>query len=129
MPPEEQTHGTTSSKKKVPSSRTTAGRKASGDKKLYALEVFLISGPITAKFAKKNPVISSTIQIRGDQTLDDLHEAISRRIRSLGSHMYEFQFGRGPMDPKGPRYVMGPAYETLAGKTKNWPDERTRRQL
>ena len=47
-----------------------------GQVRLYTLEVFIISGPITEKFAKKNPVISRTIQIRGDQTLADLHNAI-----------------------------------------------------
>ena len=47
-----------------------------GEVGLYTLEVFLISGPITDKFAKKNPVVSRTIQIRGDQTLEDLHHAI-----------------------------------------------------
>jgi hypothetical protein len=44
--------------------------------RLYTLEVFIIGGPITDKFIKKNPVISRTIQIRGDQTLQDLHHAI-----------------------------------------------------
>jgi hypothetical protein len=44
--------------------------------RLYTLEVFLLSGPITGKFAKKTPVVSRTIQIRGDQTLENLHEAI-----------------------------------------------------
>jgi hypothetical protein len=34
--------------------------------------VFLPSGQITEKFAKWNLVISDTIQIRGDQTLEDL---------------------------------------------------------
>ena len=40
-----------------------------GNVRLYTLEVFLLSGPITEKFAKKNPVVSRTIQMRGDQTL------------------------------------------------------------
>jgi hypothetical protein len=44
--------------------------------RLYTLEVFLLSGPITETFAKKNPVISRTIQIRGDHTLKELHRAI-----------------------------------------------------
>src|SRR4051794_31101215 len=47
-----------------------------GQVRLYTLEVFIISGPITEKFAKKNPVVSRTIQIRSDQTLEDLHHAI-----------------------------------------------------
>jgi Domain of unknown function (DUF6930) len=40
-----------------------------GKVRLYTLEVFLLSGPITEKFARKNPGVSRTIQIRGDQTL------------------------------------------------------------
>ncbi|HZL36416.1 MAG TPA: hypothetical protein VFC78_13940 [Tepidisphaeraceae bacterium] len=47
-----------------------------GEPRLYTLEVILTDGPISEKFAKKNPVISRTIQIRGDQTLEDLHNII-----------------------------------------------------
>jgi len=47
-----------------------------GDVRLYTLEVFLLSGPLIKKFVKKNPKVSRTIQIRGDQTLEDLHRAI-----------------------------------------------------
>ncbi len=43
--------------------------------RVYTLEVFVIGGPVTEKFAKRNPVISRTIKIRGDQTLEDLHHA------------------------------------------------------
>lgn len=46
---------------------------------LYTLDVFIIGGPVTEKFVKKNPVISRTIQIRGDQTLEDLHHAMHTR--------------------------------------------------
>ena len=74
--------------------------------RLYTLDVFLINGPITEKFAKKNPVVSRTIQIRGDQTLEDLHQAIFDAFDRFDEHMYEFQFGKKPMDPKGPRYVL-----------------------
>src|SRR5579864_1431902 len=77
-----------------------------GDVQLYTLEVFLMSGPITQKFAKKNPVISRTIQMLGDQTLQDLHHAIFDAYGRWEEHMYEFQFGKGPMDPKAPRYVL-----------------------
>src|SRR4051812_41989117 len=74
--------------------------------RLYTLDVFIISGPITEKFAKANPEISRTILIRGDQTLEDLHEAIFDAFDRDDAHMYEFQFGTRPMDPKGPRYVL-----------------------
>lgn len=86
-----------------------------GHVQLYTLEVFIISGPVTEKFAKKNPVISRTIQIRGDQTLEDLHRAIFDAFDRFDEHMYEFQFGKGPMDPKAPRYVLPSAYEMDMG--------------
>lgn len=87
-----------------------------GKLQLYTLEVFLMSGPISEKFAKKNPVISRTIQIRGDQTLEDLHHAIFAAFGRWEEHMYEFQFGKGPMDPKAPRYVLPNADDMDDGK-------------
>ena len=48
-------------------------RKSGNGPRLYTLEVYLIGGPVSEKFAKKNPVVSRTIQIRGDQTLKMLH--------------------------------------------------------
>ena len=74
--------------------------------RLYALEVFIIGGPVTPKFAKKNPVVSRTIEIRGNQTLEDLHYAIFDAFARWDEHLYEFQFGKKPMDPKAARYVM-----------------------
>jgi hypothetical protein len=75
-------------------------------------------GPVTEKFAKKKPVISRTIQIRGDQTLEALHLAIFDAFDRFDEHMYEFQFGKGPMDPKAPRYVLPNADETNMGDEK-----------
>jgi hypothetical protein len=89
-----------------------------GQGRLYTLEVFIISGPITEKFAKKNPVVSRTIQMRGDQTLEDLHHAIFDAFDRFDEHLYEFQFGKGPMDPKAPRYVLPSAFETDLGDEK-----------
>ncbi len=86
--------------------------------RLYTLEVFLLSGPIAEKFAKKNPVVSRTIQIRGDQTLEDLHDAIFDTFGRFDHHIYEFQLGKGPMDPKAPRYVLPGAFETDMGEEK-----------
>lgn len=44
---------------------------------LYTLEVCIIEGPMTEAFVEANPVISRTIEIRGLQTLEQLHRAIS----------------------------------------------------
>ena len=87
-----------------------------GGVRLYTLEVFIISGPVGEKFSKKNPEMSRTIQIRGDQTLEDLHHAIFDAFDRYDEQLYEFQFGKGPMDPKAPRYVLRGAFETDMGE-------------
>jgi hypothetical protein len=69
---------------------------------LYVLAVFLTSGPTTEKFANK--VIGRTIEIRGDQTLADLHDAIFQAYDRWDQHLYEFQFGKRPFDPDGPNF-------------------------
>ncbi len=95
--------------RKVSKLKTTPG---SGDAQLFTLEVAIVSGPITEKFAKKNKVISRTIQFRGDQTLEDLHHAIFDAFDREDEHMYEFQVGgKGPQDPKAQRYVLPMAME------------------
>ena len=100
-------------------------RTEQGQVRLYTLDVFIISGPITEKFAKKNRVISRTIQIRGDQTLEDLHHAIFDAFGRFDEHMYEFQFGKGPMDPKAPRYVLPQADEGDEKRPAGRVDETT----
>ena len=84
---------------------------ASNKSGLYTLEVSIIDGLITEKFAEKNPVISRTIAIRGDQTLEDLHYAIFGAFNRFDPHMYEYQFGKRPMDPKAKRYVLSTPFE------------------
>ena len=62
---------------------------------------------MTENFARKNPLISRTIEIRGDQTLAVLHAAIFDAFDRVEEHMYEFQIGgKGPMDPKARAYVL-----------------------
>jgi hypothetical protein len=91
--------------------RKTADTPTRADRRLYTLEVFIISGPVTKKFVKKNPVISRIIQVRGDQTLQDLHQAIFDAFDRWDQHMYEFQFGKRPMDPEATRYVLPGAFK------------------
>jgi hypothetical protein len=62
----------------------------------------LQSGPTSAKFANK--VISRVIEIRGDQTLAQLNDAIFQAYDRWDEHLYEFQFGKRPFDPNGPTY-------------------------
>jgi len=69
---------------------------------LYVVSVFLADGPVGEQFANK--VISRTIEVRGDQTLEQLHRAIFAAFDRSDEHLYEFQFGKRPFDPKGPNY-------------------------
>jgi hypothetical protein len=69
---------------------------------LYVLTIFLTGGPTSKKFANK--VISRTIEIRGDQTLAQLHDTIFQAYDRWDQHLYEFQFGKRPFDPDGPNY-------------------------
>lgn len=70
--------------------------------KLYVLMILLTGGPIGKKFANKE--ISRVIEIRGDQTLEDLHHAIFAAYDRSDEHLYEFQLGKRPFDPAGPNY-------------------------
>jgi Plasmid pRiA4b ORF-3-like protein len=103
--------------------RKKPAQKPTDKVRLYTLEVFILRGPITEKFVKENPVISRTIQIRGDQTLEDLHHAIFDAFGRWEEHMYEFQFGKRPMDPKGPRYVLPTSFE-IENTEDNPPEGR-----
>lgn len=97
-----------------------------GGKQLFTLEVFLIGGPISESFARKNRTISRTIEIRGDQTLQDLHNTIFEAFDRWDEHLYEFQFGEGPMDPKGKRYVLPEASEMGSKNPPTGMVDRTR---
>lgn len=70
--------------------------------KLYIIMVFLKGGPVSKKFEDKE--ISRVIEVRGDQTLEDLHLAIFKAYDRWEHHMYEFQLGKRPFDPQGPNY-------------------------
>jgi hypothetical protein len=80
-------------------SRTPAAPPAN----LYVLGVYLLGGPVSRKYVQK--VISRVIEIRGDQTLDQLHQAIFEAYDRWEQHLYEFQLGKRPFDPSGPNYA------------------------
>jgi Plasmid pRiA4b ORF-3-like protein/LexA DNA binding domain len=74
---------------------------------LYVVSVYLMGGPTSEKFANKE--ISRVIEIRGDQTLEQLHQAIFKAYDRWQEHLYEFQLGKRPFDPRGPNYgIVGP---------------------
>jgi hypothetical protein len=70
--------------------------------KLYVIAVYLMSGPVGKTFANKQT--SRVLEIRGDQTLEELHHAIFKAYDRCEEHQYEFQFGKRPFDPGGPNY-------------------------
>jgi hypothetical protein len=86
--------------------------------RLYTLTVFLTQAPVSKRFSKK--VISRTIEIRGDQTLEHLHDAIFAAFDRYDAHFYEFQFGKRPFDPAGPSYGISVPDESR----KNYGDAR-----
>jgi hypothetical protein len=93
-------------KRKTKEAVTTAKPRA-GRAQVFTLDVTIASGPMSERFARENPVISRTIEIRGDQTLAQLHRAIFAAFDREDEHMYEFQVGgKGPMDPQARRYVL-----------------------
>lgn len=87
---------------------------------LYTLEVRIDDGPMTEKFVKRNPVVSRTIQIRSDQTLDQLHRIIFKVFERDDAHMYEFRFGDKYKVAPDRRYVMKEALSD-----PYWRDEPT----
>ncbi|SIO61265.1 LexA DNA binding domain-containing protein [Singulisphaera sp. GP187] len=76
--------------------------KAAPPAHLYVISTFILSGPISEKTANK--VFWRVIEIRGDQTLEDLHHAIFKAYDRSDERAYEFQFGKRPHDPTGPNY-------------------------
>ncbi len=93
---------------------------------LYVLDVFLIDGPVTSEFIAENPEVSRTIEIKGKNTLEDLHKIIFKAFDREDEHMYEFQVGgNGPQDPNARRYGLKPVFsssdftEALTGYVSN----------
>jgi hypothetical protein len=100
LPPWNNRKPAASAKRSGKSPARAAARVATTPANLYVLSVFLTAGPVGEKWAGK--VVKRVIEIRGDQTLEDLHHAIFRAYDRWENHMYEFQFGKRPFDRKGP---------------------------
>lgn len=77
-------------------SKANSNKSVKASTKVYTVDVFLIGGPVTEKFGGK--VICRTIQIKGNQTLKDLHRAIFKAFDRWEEHLYEFILGKGPYD-------------------------------
>lgn len=99
---------------------TRKSKKRSRDTRLFTLEVLLIGGLVTEEFIKENPKISRTIQIRGDQTLGDLHDAIFDAFGRDDEHLYDFQIGgKKPHDPNATSYTHPMGTESLFDEPAN----------
>ncbi|MCE9567740.1 MAG: plasmid pRiA4b ORF-3 family protein [Planctomycetes bacterium] len=81
-----------------------AGTSDQGKVRIYTLDVFLPKRAVSRSFLKKKSGISRLIEIRGDQTLEDLHNTIFDAFDRDDEHLYEFQLGQSPKDPHGPTY-------------------------
>ena len=91
--------------KRMPTKPLVAAKSRPREKRVYSLEVAILGGPMTKSFTRKNRKILRTIEIRGDHTLADLHNAIFDAFDRYEEHLYEFQFGgKRPMDPEARRY-------------------------
>ena len=74
-------------------------------KTLYTLDVYLYDAPVAEDFAEANPVVCRTIEIRGDQTLGDFHDAIFEAFDRWEQQLYEFHLGREPRYRHAIRYL------------------------
>ena len=76
-------------------------------KTLFTLKVTITDGLMTEEFVARNPVVSRTIEIRADQTLNQLHRTIFEAVgRWDDCHLHEFHFGSRPRDRHAERYVL-----------------------
>ena len=66
-----------------------------GGVRLYTLEVVLAEGPVSEEFLEQNPDVSRTIAIRGDQSLEDLHEAVLAAFDRTDDQLFTFYLGAG----------------------------------
>jgi hypothetical protein len=84
----------------------------SGRRRCFTLEVAIISGPIK----QHGNQFIRTIQIRSDQSLATLHEAIFDAFDREEEHLYEFEIGgSGPRDPKAEKFLPKQAMQGLFG--------------
>ena len=87
---------------------------------IYTFEVYIISGPMSEEFVEKNRVILRKIEIRGEQTLEDLHLAIFDAFDREEDHLYEYQIGgKGPNDPEAIRYSTPDPFENSEKLSKS----------
>jgi hypothetical protein len=95
--------------------KTGESKAGKGAENLYTLKVYIIAGPVPDEYEGKE--ISRTIQIKGSQTLEDLHYAIFDAFDRWEEHLYEFNLGSGPYD-RSKIYAMRMAPDDFDGPEK-----------
>ena len=74
---------------------------------LFSLQVTIVDGLMAHDFIRTNPVVSRTIELRSDQTLNQLHRAIFDAFERWDDcHLSEFHLGPRPGDRHAERYVL-----------------------
>lgn len=63
---------------------------------IYTLKVYIVTGQLSEEWEGEE--ISRKIEIRGDQTLEELHGIIFEAFDRWENHLYEFNLGKGPQD-------------------------------
>ncbi len=117
QPPQPQTSATVEEPETPRTSGQSSSRTPGSQKALYTLEVALIGGPITEEFIEQNPSVIRTLEIKGSQTLQDLHQIIFKAFDREEEHLHEFQIGgEAPQDPKADRYGPQPMMMPLPGE-------------
>lgn len=64
-----------------------------------------MDGLVSDEFVEQNPVVSRTIKIQDNQTLETLHDALFDAFDREDEHLYEFVFGTGPRDPNAVKHL------------------------
>lgn len=89
--------------------KTSDKRGTGSDSNLvYTLDVHLVDGPMDETYAEQE--IVRRIDILGEQTLHDLHQAIFAAFERWEEHLYEFNLGEGPHDQSA-LYVYGGGWD------------------
>lgn len=114
MPPKKRNVATTK-----PAQAKARAAKPKKQAQLFTFDVLLIDRSRTRASMPKKSVVSRTIQLRGDQSLEDLHDAIFDAFDRYDEHLYEFQFGKEPMDRKAVRYAHPFACEDFWGEEED----------
>ncbi len=93
-------------------------------KRLFTLEVKLLEGRGWRFPQTKKSGIARTIAIRGEHTLEKLHDAIFSAFDRFDAHLYQFEFGSRPHDRNAPVYDLDCGDDPLVNRAGFAEDTR-----